>query len=90
MKGHCDTNSNEQSELLEKAKELPKNTGFTIELCAGIIDKDGLSPQEIAREEIIEETGFNPPLESLEFVLSYRSAVGTSGALSQVFFCQVE
>ena len=90
MKDHHDIESCDQEELMKKANQLPKGTGFTLELCAGIIDKEGLSVQEIAQEEVIEETGFHPPLESLEFVLSYRSSVGTSGSLSQVYFCQVE
>ena len=67
----------------KKPKELNENLGFTLELCAGIIDKQGisnvmffwtscwsytngplgLSPLEIAREEVIEETGYSPPLE---------------------------
>ena len=82
-------NSMENIESLDslkgKAKQMSQNLGYTLELCAGIIDKQGilahiiiqtmnwlvffciiaigLSPQEIAREEVIEETGYSPPLE---------------------------
>ena len=50
-------------DLHERAKELGNNSGFTLELCAGIIDKEGLSPIEIAKEEVLEETGYDVPLE---------------------------
>lgn len=47
------------------------NLAFTNELCAGIVDKS--KPLiEIAREEILEECGYNVPIERIEHVLSYR------------------
>ena len=55
------TNIKEKFE--ENAASMNPNLGFTLELCAGIIDKEGLTPTEIAREEVIEETGYSPPLE---------------------------
>lgn len=54
--------------LLEK---YPVNLAFTNELCAGIVDKS--KPLiEIAREEVLEECGYNVPIERIEHVLSYR------------------
>ncbi|XP_027203296.2 uridine diphosphate glucose pyrophosphatase NUDT14-like [Dermatophagoides pteronyssinus] len=78
------------NELRIKAKEMNLDCGYTLELCAGIIDKKGLSPKEIAREEILEETGYNPPINSLEFITSFRTGVGTSGSLQHLFYCQVD
>lgn len=95
-------------------KDTPVS-GYTLEFCAGIIDKQGgftfkfdipisvllnhhsshydttgKSPAEIAREEILEETGYNVPLESLKFVTSMRSGVGVAGSLQNLYFCSVE
>lgn len=54
--------------LLEK---YPANLAFTNELCAGIVDKS--KPLiEIAREEILEECGYNVPIERIELVMTYR------------------
>lgn len=54
--------------LLEK---YPPGLAFTNELCAGIVDKSK-SLVEIAREEILEECGYNVPIERIELVMSYR------------------
>ncbi|GCB78910.1 hypothetical protein scyTo_0018671, partial [Scyliorhinus torazame] len=51
---------------------LPTSAGVTYELCAGIVDKPGLSLKEIAKEEILEECGYNVPVESLQKITSYR------------------
>lgn len=54
--------------LLEK---YPVSLACTIELCAGIVDKTK-SLIEIAREEILEECGYNVPVERIELVMTYR------------------
>ncbi|KAH7637654.1 uridine diphosphate glucose pyrophosphatase-like [Dermatophagoides farinae] len=69
---------------------MKHDCGYTIELCAGIIDKDGLSPREIAHEEVLEETGYNPPIDALELITSCRTGVGSSGSLQHLFYCQVD
>eukprot|EP00210_Caulerpa_lentillifera_P009053 g8640.t1 len=66
----------------------PFNVGFTYELCAGLVDKNK-SLLEIAREEIMEECGFNVPLESIKKVTSYLSAIGTAGTEQTLFFAEV-
>lgn len=63
--------------------------GFTMELCAGIADKKGKSPQEVMQEEIFEETGYNVPLESVKFISSFRGSTGLSGTLMNLFFAEV-
>lgn len=61
--------SNIREKFNENASTINPSLGFTLELCAGIIDKEGLSPAEIAREEVIEEVGYSPPLE-YDFIAS--------------------
>lgn len=58
------------------------------ELCAGIIDKD-LPTNEIAREELIEECGYDVPVDRIEEVMQFRSGVGTTGSLQTLYYCEV-
>lgn len=52
--------------------KYPPETGITIELCAGMVDKN-LPLAEIAREEILEECGYNVPVSSLQFVGKFNN-----------------
>lgn len=65
------------------------SVGYTLELCAGLADKKGKTTQELMQEEIIEETGYKVPLESIKFLSSFRGSVGLSGPLMNLFFCEV-
>lgn len=71
--------------------QVPANSklGYTMELCAGLADKDGKTPQEVMQEEILEETGYNVPLESVRFISSFRGSTGLSGTLMNLFFTEV-
>ncbi|XP_052865865.1 uridine diphosphate glucose pyrophosphatase NUDT14-like [Anopheles cruzii] len=69
-------------------KKYPPEIGVTMELCAGIIDKP-LSIAEIAREEVLEECGYDVAVERLEEIVSYRCDVGTSGAQLTLFYTEV-
>lgn len=69
-------------------QKFPPKLGISLELCAGIIDKK-LSVKEIAKEEVLEECGYNVALEKLEEVLIYRSGVGASSALQTMYYCEV-
>ncbi|ALC46399.1 CG42813, partial [Drosophila busckii] len=69
-------------------KEFPPVIGVTLELCAGIVDKQ-MSWEEIAREEVLEECGYNVPVERIEQVMVYRSGVGSSGAKQAMYYCEV-
>lgn len=42
---------------LQVGQTLPMAAGFTYELCAGLIDKEGKTLEEITSEEIHEECG---------------------------------
>jgi UDP-sugar diphosphatase len=63
--------------------------GITVEMCAGIIDKDK-SLEQIAKEEIEEECGFSVPLESIERITKILSAVGTSGSSQVIYYAEVD
>lgn len=52
----------------------PASTGVTYELCAGLVDKPDLSLEEIARQEVLEECGYDVPASKLKRITSYRSA----------------
>lgn len=62
--------------------------GMTIELCAGLIDKEK-SLEQIAKEEIEEECGFDFPLENIERITKVLSAVGTSGSEQVIYYAEV-
>ena len=66
----------------------PGCEGCTYELCAGLVDKD-LPLEHIAKEEILEETGYDVPLGGLERVNSYCSNIGTGGTKQYLFYCEV-
>jgi UDP-sugar diphosphatase len=51
--------------------KYPPETGITLELCAGIVDKD-LPLEEVARIEVLEECGYDVPVSNLQRIISYR------------------
>jgi len=68
---------------------LNNNDGFTIELCAGIVDKN-LSSVQIAQEEIAEECGYNVPLEKIEKITSFYTSVGFAGSRQILYYAEVD
>jgi len=68
---------------------LHNDDGMTIELCAGIVDKD-LTLQEIAYEEIEEECGYRVPLESVERITAFYTSVGFAGSLQTLYYTEVD
>ena len=64
-------------------------TGVTLELCAGILDKD-LTLEEIATEEIYEECGFEVPALQLEKITSFYTSVGFAGSKQHLYFAEVD
>jgi len=50
----------------------PPRQACTLELCAGIVDKD-VSLEEIVRQELLEEVGYDVPADRLEKIVSSRS-----------------
>jgi len=67
---------------------LNNDDGMTIELCAGLIDKP-LSLEQIAKEEIEEECGFDVPLEGVERVTSFHTSVGFAGSKQTLYYAKV-
>ncbi|KAL0270165.1 UNVERIFIED_CONTAM: hypothetical protein PYX00_007658 [Menopon gallinae] len=61
--------------------------GYSLELCAGLVDKD-FSLEEIARQEVLEECGYDIPVDSLKKVHSYRG-VGITGQKGTIFYAEV-
>lgn len=68
---------------------LRNGDGYTYELCAGIVDKEK-SLVEIAHEEILEECGYYIPLEKIERVTSFYTAVGFAGSVQTLYFARMD
>jgi len=68
---------------------INNNDGLTIELCAGIVDKD-LSLVQIAKEEIEEECGYRVPLEKMEKITSFYTSVGFAGSRQTLYYAEVD
>lgn len=67
----------------------PASAGVTYELCAGLVDKPNLSLEEIARQEVLEECGYDVPVTKLRKITSYRSGVGVTGSKQTMFYAEV-
>jgi nudix-type nucleoside diphosphatase (YffH/AdpP family) len=67
----------------------PFTAAFTFELCAGIVDKNK-SLEEVAQEEVLEECGYDVPLQAIQRMTSYPASVGTTGSEQTLFFAQVD
>jgi len=85
---------NKESFLIVKQLRPPvlnmdKYDGYMHELCAGIVDKK-LTDIEIAREEVLEECGFDIPLKSLEKISTFYTSVGISGASQTLYYAQID
>lgn len=61
----------------------------TYELCAGLVDKD-VSLEQIAREEIDEECGFDVPVEKIRKINSFFTNVGVSGNKQHLFYAEID
>ena len=68
---------------------LNNENGMTIELCAGIVDKE-LSLVEIAKEEVEEECGYDIPLSNIQKITSFHTSVGFAGSKQTLYFAEVE
>jgi len=68
---------------------MNNNDGMTVELCAGIVDKD-LTLAQIAQEEIEEECGYAVPLEKIERITSFHTSVGFAGSKQTLYYASVD
>lgn len=64
-------------------------TGMTLELCAGIVDKN-LSLAQIAIEEIAEECGYEVRIENLLKVTSFHTSVGFASSLQTLYYAKID
>ncbi|KAG6933266.1 nudix hydrolase 14 [Chelydra serpentina] len=84
-----DFQSKDQDSWCPLLDPLPATEGVTYELCAGIVDKPGLSLEEIACNEVLEECGYDVPITNLKRITSYRSGVGVTGSKQTLFYAEV-
>ena len=63
--------------------------GYMYELCAGIVDKK-CSNKQIAKEEILEECGYDVPLNHIEKINSFYTSVGISGTHQTLYYAQID
>lgn len=66
-----------------------KEDGMMYELCAGIVDKN-ISNIEIVKEEILEECGYDIPLENIQKISSFYTSVGISGTFQTLYYAQCD
>ncbi len=67
----------------------PETDGKVMETCAGLIDKDKTVIQ-IAKEEVLEEMGYDIPLENIMPLRRLMSSVGTKGGYTECFTATVD
>jgi len=63
--------------------------GMTVELCAGLMDKD-LAPERIAAEEVEEECGYRIDEASLVRITSFYTSVGFAGSRQVLYYAEVD
>ena len=68
---------------------LNNQDGMTIELCAGIVDKN-LSLAQIAVEEIEEECGYRVSVKNIEKITSFHTSVGFAGSKQMLYYVKVD
>ena len=63
--------------------------GMMYELCAGIVDKD-TSNIQIAKEEILEECGYDIQLKDIQKINTFYTSVGISGAKQTLYYAKCD
>jgi len=62
---------------------------MTIELCAGLVDKN-LTLAEIAKEEILEECGYDVDPDKIQKITSFHTSVGFAGSRQTLYYAEVD
>jgi len=86
---HKDKNSFVLVKQFRPAVYLNDKRGVTIELCAGIVDKD-LSLVDIAKEEIEEECGYSIDSKDIDKITSFHTSVGFAGSKQTLYYVEVD
>jgi len=68
---------------------MTKTDGYMHELCAGIIDKD-ISDVRIAKEEVLEECGFDVAIKNIKYITTFYTSVGISGASQILYYAELD
>jgi len=68
---------------------LNNHNGMTVELCAGIVDKN-LSLIQIAQEEIEEECGYRVKIDNIQKITSFHTSVGFAGSKQTLYYAVVD
>lgn len=68
---------------------LREGKAESYELCAGLVDKEGKSLEQIAQEEILEECGYQIPADRLTPIHAFFSNIGLSPAKQTLFFATI-
>jgi len=68
---------------------LNNDNGMTVELCAGIVDKE-LTLAQIAQEEIEEECGYAVALDGIEKITAFHTSVGFAGSKQTLYYAEVD
>lgn len=63
------------------------NAGFSYEFCAGLCDKNGLSPKQTMIEEIFEETGYST--NDVNYITSSFTGLGFSANRQSIFYAVI-
>lgn len=66
-----------------------KRNGMMYELCAGIVDKP-VSLAQIAKEEVLEECGYDIPVDKLQKVTTFYTSVGISGTEQTLYYASCD
>ncbi|MDQ7045061.1 MAG: NUDIX hydrolase [Sulfurimonas sp.] len=66
-----------------------KTNGMMYELCAGIVDKK-VSLAQIAKEEVLEECGYDIDVKNLQKISTFYTSVGISGTQQTFYYAQCD
>lgn len=78
---------NERQSQIDISKHTAENS-IALEWCAGLVDKN-ISIEKIAQEEVLEECGYNVPLNGLQLICTFPNGSFTTGARQTLFYCEV-
>ncbi|WP_457607003.1 NUDIX domain-containing protein [Nitratifractor sp.] len=68
---------------------LHNGDGMTVELCAGLLDKGGFSPETVAVEEVEEECGYRIAESDLQKITSFYTSVGFAGSRQILYYAEL-
>lgn len=81
---------NEYDEVLLVKQERPAVMGETLEIPAGVLDKEGEHETNSIARELFEETGLLIKPDEAKFILSYKPMVGFSNSLLKIYLVKVK